>query len=102
MDLKAMSSAELRQLQADLETTLETRQREDLASAYQAAEKAVGEFGFSLSEVFPSTFARKKGKAVPKYRNPQNPEQTWTGRGRKPNWIAEVLNSGAQMADLEI
>ncbi|WP_323779531.1 MULTISPECIES: H-NS histone family protein [Leisingera] len=102
MDLNAMSSAELKQLQTDLENVLEARQKEDLRAAYLAAEKAVGEYGFSLEEVFPSAVKRPKGKAVPKYRNPGNPEQTWTGRGRKPKWVNEVLQAGADPADLEI
>ena len=29
-------------------------------------------------------------KVLPKYRNPENPEETWTGRGRSPAWIASL------------
>ena len=29
-------------------------------------------------------------KVLPKYSNPQNPEETWTGRGRSPAWIASL------------
>lgn len=102
MDLNAMSSAELKQLQTDLKNAIEARQKEDLKAARLAAEKAVGEFGFSLEDVFPTAVKRLKGKAVPKYRNPMNPDQTWTGRGRKPKWINEVLQGGADLTDLEI
>ncbi len=55
-----------------------------------------------MEEVFPSAVKRLKGKAVPKYRNPGNPDQTWTGRGRKPKWVNEVLQGGADLTDLEI
>lgn len=35
------------------------------------------------------------GKSVaPKYRNPANPEQTWTGRGKSPTWITELKAAG--------
>jgi DNA-binding protein H-NS len=34
-------------------------------------------------------------KVAPKYRNPANPEQTWTGRGRAPLWAQELKNSGS-------
>ena len=27
---------------------------------------------------------------APKYRNPKDPSQTWTGRGRRPTWIVEA------------
>ena len=29
-------------------------------------------------------------KVLPKYRNPENPEETWTGRGRSPAWVASL------------
>ena len=43
--------------------------------------------------------AAKKGtlagkKVAPKYRNPANPEQTWTGRGVSPTWVQELKSAG--------
>lgn len=38
--------------------------------------------------------AAARGKVAPKYRNPANPEQTWTGRGRSPLWVADLQKSG--------
>lgn len=38
--------------------------------------------------------AATRGKVAPKYRNPANPEQTWTGRGRSPLWIQDLQKSG--------
>lgn len=32
-------------------------------------------------------------KVAPKYRNPTNPEQTWTGRGKAPLWVQELQNN---------
>lgn len=35
------------------------------------------------------------GKSVaPKYRNPANPEQTWTGRGKSPTWVTALKTAG--------
>jgi DNA-binding protein H-NS len=36
-----------------------------------------------------------RGKVAPKYRNPANSEQTWTGRGRMPLWVADLHAQGA-------
>lgn len=33
-------------------------------------------------------------KVAPKYRNPANPEQAWTGRGRTPLWVQELEKAG--------
>jgi DNA-binding protein H-NS len=45
-----------------------------------------------------SAKASKKGttgkKVAPKYRNPANPEQTWTGRGVSPTWIQALKAAG--------
>lgn len=43
--------------------------------------------------------ALKKGalagkKVAPKYRNPANPEQTWTGRGVSPTWVQALKAAG--------
>jgi DNA-binding protein H-NS len=43
--------------------------------------------------------AAKKGalagkKVAPKYRNPTNPEQTWTGRGVSPTWVQALKAAG--------
>ena len=54
----------------------------------------------SVSAVCIATGKTTKGAA--KYANPANPEQTWTGRGRKPNWVIEALDNGKSIEDLAI
>ena len=51
--------------------------------------------------VEPSTNVRRKYPRVPqKYQNPQDPGQTWSGRGKQPVWILELLNAGVRLDDL--
>ena len=38
----------------------------------------------------------------PKFRNPENPTQTWTGRGKQPHWFVMQLTSGRPLDDLRI
>ncbi len=38
----------------------------------------------------------------PRYVNPRNPAQTWSGRGRRPAWVTELTRSGVLLSDLEI
>ena len=40
-------------------------------------------------------------KVAPKYRDPANPNNTWTGRGRMPKWVAD-LNAQGALASAEI
>lgn len=45
---------------------------------------------------------RKLGKVAPKYRNPANAKDTWTGRGRQPRWMAELVAAGKKVEDFLI
>ena len=46
--------------------------------------------------------SKARAKVAPKYAHPDNPEQTWTGRGRNPLWVSELLDSGKSLDDLLI
>ena len=61
------------------------------------AEKA----GFNLNDLFGKRGA-KKGSGHAKYRNPKDTSQTWTGRGRKPNWLVDAVKKGAKLESFEI
>lgn len=49
-----------------------------------------------------STKGRTLGKVAPKYRNPENPKETWSGRGMQPRWLAEQVKRGKSAADFLI
>lgn len=44
----------------------------------------------------------KSGKADARYAHPENPSLTWTGRGRRPNWLTELVDAGNEITDYEI
>jgi DNA-binding protein H-NS len=46
--------------------------------------------------------ASPRGKAVQKYRNPDNPAETWSGRGRPPKWVQAALDKGQPLSALAI
>lgn len=41
-------------------------------------------------------------KVEPKYRNPNNPSQTWSGRGKTPRWVAELIAAGRNLDEFRI
>jgi DNA-binding protein H-NS len=49
---------------------------------------------------------RKRGGLVegagPRYRNPENPAETWSGKGKRPSWVEAALAKGQTLASLEI
>ncbi|WP_017999106.1 H-NS histone family protein [Paracoccus sp. N5] len=100
VDLDAMSLKELRDLRNKLDRAISTFEDRRKREALAAVESAAREFGFNLAELTAARPARSKVAA--KYANPQDPSATWTGRGRKPRWVQEALDSGKKLEDLEI
>ena len=48
-----------------------------------------------------SSAAKKADASKPKYRNPDDPSQTWSGRGRRPRWVVQSLEAGRTLDDLQ-
>ena len=104
-NLKGMSLKELNKLQDEVGKALETAKEHERSQALEAAEQAAAKFGFSLGELSgtpKSKALKKRAKAAAKYKNPADPEQTWSGRGRKPQWIHDSLAAGLDITALEI
>ncbi|MEO1206123.1 MAG: H-NS histone family protein [Pseudomonadota bacterium] len=81
----------------------EARERERVEVLSKMQELAI-EAGFSMNELVGGK-GKAKGKttvSVAKYANPDNRAETWTGRGRKPNWLVERLKKGADVEDFAI
>jgi DNA-binding protein H-NS len=39
---------------------------------------------------------------LPKFRNPDQPLETWAGRGKQPRWLRKHLRSGKRIDDFRI
>jgi len=102
IELHDMSLDDLKQLQKAVVHAIETfrdRQRDEARAALEAKAR---EMGFTLSEVVSPTKRKRGNLSPPKYRNPENPEITWTGRGRRPRWIDSALKSGRKLEEFLI
>ena len=61
--------------------------------------------GLDLDEVMGRTKKARgaaKTKVKPKYRNPADPSQQWSGRGRQPLWFVAAVKAGKKDKDLLI
>jgi DNA-binding protein H-NS len=45
---------------------------------------------------------RRRGQVQPKYRNPDIPSETWSGRGRQPKWVQMAIAHNRKLEDLAI
>jgi DNA-binding protein H-NS len=77
----------------------EARSRELREEMAKLAERE----GLTLEEVVRAGGKpRKRQPPKEKYRNPEKPSQTWSGRGKKPAWVEKALASGKTLKDLQI
>ena len=99
--LDKMSYAELLKLEERIEAAIAAKRAKDVASTKEQLRAMAEKAGFSLNDLFGKRGARK-GSGEAKYRNPKDASQTWTGRGRKPNWLVDAVKKGAKIDSLKI
>jgi DNA-binding protein H-NS len=111
-DLKSMSRKELEKLLNDVKKALQAAQSRERRAARKAAERAAAEFGFSLTDLAEDKPAAKKPrkarkavsgpKSKPQFANPADNTQTWTGKGRQPNWFRAQVENGTDPEAMRI
>ncbi len=102
LNLDAMSVDEMWRLHEEIRRILSVRltsERRELEKrlAQLRREKEIRrpELGEASSTKVKTQPARRKYPRVfPKYRNPKEPSETWSGRGKQPRWLAAALNAG--------
>jgi DNA-binding protein H-NS len=94
IDLSGYDLAELKGLCFDIEQEIRRRARADRERARERIHALAADAGIPLAALVQ--------KGSPRYRNPADSAQTWTGRGRQPRWIAEALASGRSLDDFKI
>jgi DNA-binding protein H-NS len=97
MNLKSMSIDRLTDLRHRVEGALASK----VIDERRALESELGK----LNRLQGAKTLRKSGSGFgvrgpvpPKYRNPQNPEETWAGRGLRPKWLTAAIKGG-KLAD---
>jgi DNA-binding protein H-NS len=93
--LEKLSYAELLDLQKRVEADLVERKAAEAREVKAKMQALADQSGFSLNELFGAK--GKRGAAAVKFRNPKDPSLTWSGRGRKPNWIVDAVKKGAKL-----
>ncbi|MCL2657977.1 MAG: H-NS histone family protein [Betaproteobacteria bacterium] len=121
MDLSKLNLTELKRLQKRVETEIERRANVTRKDVLKKVQKMAAEAGISLNDLIgtePAKKAPKRGRPVgsrngrnvavrktagiARYKNPENEQQTWTGKGRKPLWAQAWIDAGKPLSELEI
>ena len=100
VDVTKLSYAQLIDLSKQLERQIAEKRSEELKVLVDGFAKKLEAAGFTVAEgaeaLKPYLPAASQGRmaAPARYRNPANPTETWSGRGRAPKWLADLEIQG--------
>lgn len=102
INLNDISLKELKDLQAQVGKAVSSYEDRKKKAVIAEMEELARSKGFSFAELTGTAVVRKRAPATPKYANPADKSDTWSGRGRKPRWYEAALRDGMTQADLSI
>lgn len=122
LDLNSLSAKELESLIAQANKRRAVlKKRKPVAAVRKRLEQIARAEGYSIAELFgargganaaPAAPRAAKGtrkpskmagsKVAPKYRNPANESETWSGRGKQPRWLAAYTGQGRALEEFRI
>lgn len=97
--LEMMSLDDLWKLHDDVISALTLRVEAQKLEIERQLDKLGRQFGGTPNDL---PQARPYPMVSPKFRNPNAPSETWSGRGRQPHWVVALLASGLSLDDCRI
>ncbi|KPC50530.1 H-NS histone family protein [Amantichitinum ursilacus] len=107
-DFSGYTLPQLFQLQKDVEAQINHRKVSERTDTLAQLRELAQARGFNLDELVGATGGKVKAvkadkkPSEPKYRNPADHSATWSGRGRKPQWILDAVAKGGKLEDFLI
>lgn len=101
MNLAELSFAELLELQSGIEKEVQVRRSMEKDRLRKKFQEQANAAGMTLDEIFGKAPAGK-GTVKVKFRDPEEPSNTWAGRGRKPKWLVKALEQGRDIEEFRV
>ena len=104
IDLSDLNIDQLTDLVGKTQTEMASREKQRRKDLRGELERRVAAEGYKLPDIFPelgtsAASGNRRRKMPVKFRNPQNPDETWTGIGRSPKWVQAIFaESGIDIA----
>jgi DNA-binding protein H-NS len=95
-EIERMTLRELQELELKVKKARATAQDRSRIELRKKIETMIADAGFRLSDIFGGRGGKGRTVAA-KYVNPDDPSETWTGRGRKPRWLTAKIQEGAKI-----
>lgn len=105
IDLSVYEVEDLNALVEKAKKEIANKEKMRIMEARNQIQQLASDLNMTVEELLNLDAKKKKSsKTVSKikYRNPADPNQTWTGRGKQPNWLKEAIEMGARKEDFAI
>ncbi len=104
-DLKQLSVKELFDLSKEALALAEAKKDREKGDLRMALVSQIRAAGYEVEDIFPGTSvitSKPRTKSQARYRHPEIPTLTWSGKGRKPNWLLEQQAAGRALSEFLI
>lgn len=105
-DLAKLTLDELSKVINDAQKVLAEKQKSERKETIAKIHELAASIGVTVTidgaKPTARSSSRKGQKVAAKYKNPQNPAETWTGRGVKPRWLRALTDAGKKIEDFLI
>jgi DNA-binding protein H-NS len=95
-EIEALPFDQLRTLNREIAALIADRRHKELDDIRER----VALLGFTPDDLAPPKAKRGTGSA--KYANPDDPTETYGGKGRKPAWLTEKIEAGHQLEEFRV
>ena len=103
INLDSLSPAELQALIKSAEAQMDSARKNHVKEVRAKIDSILAGAGLNIGEVYPTRGGKSpkgsKAAVAPKYRNPDNASQTWSGRGKRPLWFVDALKKKGVTAE---
>ena len=104
VDINDLDQNQLNDLIGQAQSRQDELRKEKLIQLRETTLALIKQEGFTFDEVFGKAATKRQSAnpVPPKYRNPADPTQTWSGRGMRPRWFEDALQAGKEKEDMAI
>lgn len=102
VELEGLNLRQLVELRSSIEREMLNRKKQERLAAIEQVRELMARFDLTPGDLLQRGRGRRgqRAKVAPKYRDDSG--RTWTGRGLKPRWLTEALNSGKTLESFAI
>ncbi|MDX1655331.1 MAG: H-NS histone family protein [Candidatus Competibacteraceae bacterium] len=109
INLEDYNVDQLNELVKKAQKEMENKEKQRLSQVRSEMERLASTLGMSAADVVLGADKKKKSRIaaassakVVKYRNPADPTQTWSGKGKRPNWLNEALTKCHKLEEFSV